>query len=214
MLYSTIEKIRNKISELEKKAYRLDVINITDVLEFMEKANYILNEAEDCLKGENILTCEKKIREAENMVERINYEIMKKRLKERVLLLPIGSVLAITFFLTLIMIALIFYPKRKAVNKKLNKIRKLITSEFGFGVETASHDEVENVVFERRRELIDLLKTLDEQFKEGVISKETYVELKRKYSKELRNIKIKVCKSCGAANEDDAEYCIKCGEKL
>ena len=212
MLYSMIEKIRDKISELEKKAYRLDVINITGVLELMEKANYILNEAEDCLKGENILTCEKKIREAENMVERINYEIMKKRLKERVLLLPIGSVLAITFFLTLIMITLIFYPKRKAVNKKLNKIRKLITNEFA--VETVGQDGIENVVLERRRELIDLLKTLDEQFKEGVISKETYVELKRKYSKELRNIKIKVCKSCGAANEDDAEYCIKCGEKL
>jgi uncharacterized membrane protein len=212
LLSSMIKSVRESIKEAEIRAYQASLErNVTDVLKLMEETNYILNEAEEYLRLNNLVMCENKIQEAKNMIERANYELAKTPPKT-VLLLPLGSVLVMVFFLLVITSILIFYPKGKA-SKRLEKLRKSITGEVvSKGV--PGYDEMQETVLQRKSEIMDLLKTLEDQFKKGVISKETYLELKRKYSRELSEIKIKVCKACGAPNEHDAKYCIKCGEKL
>ncbi len=96
---------------------------------------------------------------------------------------------------------------KKSVTPRIRKTR-LIEQKI------INKDKVKTFIELRKSEIKDLMNTLDNQFEKNLISENTYMELKNKYTHDISHVDEKTCHECGLINDKDASFCIRCGTRL
>ena len=224
LIKAVIDNTKNSLKELELKAAQIgQEYNITKVVENMEQANDLIQLSEKNLDDGNLIKAMNFIEEAKNTIERGNYLLASGR-KEKVVVYKfpfvqtataVGGLLA--FALVGVLLILLVHGNYSR-SKEISSIKKVITPtirvERGIKQKAINKEKVKTFIELKKSEIEDLMDTLQTQFQRGLISAQTYEELKKKYEKDMLHIEEKTCKECGYINDADAAFCIRCGAKL
>jgi hypothetical protein len=205
---------RDLVKEIETRASQAGLErNVTEVLRLIEQANYLLDDAGSMIEEQSFVKAMVNIEDARNLLQKAGF-LLAKREPKMVVMFPVHQIAWLFILIVLIAAVLKFYPRKRELRLagiKEKILEKKLPEEKPPKIEKG---DVEKIVRKRRAEIIELIKTLDDQYKNGMISKEAYIELREKYKKEAENITVRTCKSCGFLNEGDYRFCIKCGAGL
>jgi len=190
MILYQIQSLRDNINDLKESADEAEMggKNVTSVKNLLSEAESLLDLAEDHVYNKMYDDATEKIREAENLIRKAEYELTIAPTIVTIppLAIPFEWILIIILIIIIIGILLFFILTRKkeGVRKVPGlKIKKLI-------LETKEVKELEEEI-ESLREAEALL---EEEYKEGLISKESYEELKSKYDEKILDIQSKTRK--------------------
>lgn len=213
LVKAMLEGTRELLKEIETRTAQASLErNVTEVLRLIEEVNYLLDEAEGMIKVKNFVKAIVKIEDARNLLQKADY-LLAKRERKMVILFPIHQLTWLFIVIFVIALILKFYPKDKSVDLRAIKER-VLEKRLPEVKPKIEKGDIKEIIRKKRSEIIELIKTLDEQYEKGMITREAYIELKEKYKKEAENITVRTCKSCGFFNDGDYRFCIKCGTEL
>ncbi|MDI6826689.1 MAG: NEW3 domain-containing protein [Candidatus Aenigmarchaeota archaeon] len=165
LLEAKIRKTKKAILELETRAARIgeEGGDITKALRLLETVNEFVVIAEDYLKEGKLMETTEALEESRNMLEEVSYLLsIAKPVKPKIIFIPM---ILIWFIIILIIGAFIITFLIKKKPKLRGRLRKVQKKEI------------------EEKDVKELLKTIEEQYKAKIISKKTYEELKKKYEK-------------------------------
>ncbi len=179
LLLYQIQTLREKIDRLEEKMRKAeregkDVSLIRDMI---DEARGKLNSAEGYVYRKGYDKAIELIRDVEDLTKEIEYEIsVAPPIKPPPMLIPVEWLIILILLTILIMLLIYNFLKRKTPQKILPEVnlKEMI-------VEKDKKGKI-NKELEELREACSLI---EEEFKEGLLSKESYEELKSKYEEKI-----------------------------
>ena len=192
MLLDQIENFRNKITELRSEADNAEIRgkNVDSVKVYLTEASPLLEAASNDISNNLLDAASEKIRNAEISIQKAEYDLSvasSNLITEEAM--PISPEWILIIVLSIIIISLFlwfFVLKKNVYTRKIPgkipglKIKRMIKQETG---KRKSADEIKS--------LEEAASLLEEEYREGLISKESYEEMKTKYEEKILNLRTK-----------------------
>ena len=192
MLLDQIESFRNKIAELRSEADDAEIRgrNVDSVKVYLTEASPLLEAASNDVSNNLLDSATEKIRNAEISIQKAEYDLSVAAtvpIAEQAMPISFEWILIIVLSIIIISLFLWFFVLKKNVYmRKIPgkipglKIKRMIKQETS---KRKSSDDIKN--------LEEAASLLEEEYREGLISKESYEEMKTKYEEKILNIRTK-----------------------
>jgi len=183
MLLDELKELKAKIVELKSKTAdaKLENKNVTEVEKIIKQAEELANYIEDLIKSKDYDLAAKKLYELRLLIDKgfylleIAQPIIRFEWEKIVFIVSIIAIIVVAS--TIVMLYIVSVRKvRKSLAKALESSLKELSKVKEEKVHVAKIDE------ERYRKVLE---TLEKEYKEGIISKETYEELKKRILERL-----------------------------
>ena len=181
-LKARLEQLEIRISEVEKER------EVSDVLKLVEEVKKQIRLAEDYLSQERYDSALNAIYVGFNVLERAEYLLKIAPLKPPVM--PAWIIALIVIFTAVTIILVIIIKKQGAYLKMLLKVR-VPRVWLAKHLSASKESEKESLMHEKEKTQ-RVLKLLESQYKEGIISKEAYLAIKRRTEDRLKKTKEKL----------------------
>lgn len=188
MLLYQIEKLRDETSELETEADSIEKsgANLTYARSLMYQIKSELNSAESDVQGKMYTQVTNSIRDVEQLLIKVKFEVSNpppEAETKKQISLPFESIIFFAPFVVIaIMSVLLIYLIRKVKIQNSVRLPNLKLKEAI--VENKRVIELEKEI----SKTIGSQKLIDEEYRQGMISKESYDELRLKYQERLVNL--------------------------
>ena len=215
LLTAQIEQLKKDLLDLQIQTFELKLKDedVSNIVSLIEKINKQIFEAEYLLDKNNYVETSEKINSARNDFNNAIYEL-STLMREKKIFLELDVKMILAIFLGIILIVaisifiVIWLSKRKGV-KETRKVEKKPKAEMESMIDElkksvedlkkVAYDKHEKGEVKNRRELFkrleneksnieNILKTLDEQYREKILSPKPYNELKERNKKMLEII--------------------------
>ncbi|MEM5806756.1 MAG: hypothetical protein QXO07_03335, partial [Candidatus Aenigmatarchaeota archaeon] len=181
MLLDELKELKSKLIDLKIKTYEAKIQNknVSEVEKIITKCEELIKLIEDLIKSKEYTEASIKLYELRSLIDKGYYllEIATFIIKfewEKFLFI----IILITIISGIISIIILYVLNTRKLQKITYK-----------AVETTIQ-ELKKIKFESKKEEIEKIKKildiLEKEYKEGIISKETYEELKKKYEEKLK----------------------------
>jgi hypothetical protein len=189
MLLDEIQNFREKISEIKSGADDAEIRgkNVDSVKVFLSEASPILEAASNDVSNNLLDDATQKIRDAEVLITKAEYDLSvaaTNPIVAQAAPIPLEWILIIVLSIIIILLFLWFFVLKKSVYIRAPgkipglKIKRLIKQEKN---RRKPEDDVKS--------LEEAASLLEEEYREGLISKESYEEMKSKYEEKILSIK-------------------------
>ncbi|MEM0242831.1 MAG: hypothetical protein QXT34_00020 [Candidatus Aenigmatarchaeota archaeon] len=181
MLLDELKELKSKLIDLKSKTYeaKLAKKNVTEVEKIIIKCEELVKLIEDFIKSKEYTEATIKIYELRGLIDKGFYllEIAEPIVEiewQKILIIGILIVAAIS-----VIVIIITYIS------SVRRIQKITYKAIESTVE-----ELKKLRVERKKEDVEkykrMLEIIEKEYKEGIISKETYEELKKKYEEKIK----------------------------
>ncbi len=178
------DDVKNKTDEAEKQGK-----DISAVRTLLDEAKKNIDEAEDLINKKDYDNALQKIIAASNLINRAR-EMLPKLPKATPMVLPglpVSRFLLILIILILVSTIIVFMIKKKIID--LSKLFKSSKNEAEMVAEAIKKESPEKQsLLEEKERINKVIALLDSELKEGIISKESYEELKKRNQEKLEEI--------------------------
>ncbi|MCD6477832.1 MAG: hypothetical protein J7K87_02410 [Candidatus Aenigmarchaeota archaeon] len=171
LLKARIEKTRELIKDLEEKAGVIgsEGIDVSNPLRLLEKATNMVDVSEKYLNEGKLLEATESLDDARNTLEDVNYQLSSLKAPKIVFVVPTWVYVFIVVVVATSLVTILIIRRSHIQNRM-----KLIKS-----IEKMKEEEKMGV--SKHSDILDMIKS---QYEDGLISRKTYEELKKKYEKE------------------------------
>ncbi|MEM5843379.1 MAG: hypothetical protein QXL97_01525, partial [Candidatus Aenigmatarchaeota archaeon] len=181
MLLDELKELKSKLIDLKSKTYeaKLAKKNVTEVEKIIIKCEELVRLIEDFIKSKEYTEATIKIYELRGLIDKGFYllEIAEPIVEiewQKILIIGILIIAAIS-----VIVIIITYIS------SVRRIQKITYKAIESTVE-----ELKKLKVERKKEDVEkykrMLEIIEKEYKEGIISKETYEELKKKYEEKIK----------------------------
>jgi len=189
-----INRLKQQLNEMKMQTKFAEDIgkDVTDVYTLLEEVTSQIAKAETNLENnmldeatENIVTASGLLEEAKNLLAnakfRVQYSI--ETIPFMYILIIIVVLVGVNAFL-LIWIKGLNRDVGRLIRPNINKVRELV------GVKQKKEED--DVLIRERRKILGVLDILEKEYKDGIISKSAYDELKKNHKKKLKDLNKKL----------------------
>lgn len=196
LLLYELNKVKEKLSDLENRteAAIRDGKDVSNVITLINETQNMIKQAEDLIKKKDYDNALDKIISTSNLIERANQLLLKAPKTKPMILpgLPLEKFLIILIILIISITIIVYMIKKKIID--LSKIFKKPGMPEAEGIAEAIKKETEEkqALLDEKEKISKVLLLLDSEFREGIISKEAYEELKKRNMDKLEDIERKL----------------------
>jgi len=187
MLYQ-IQELETEIEDTQRDANRVENSgkNVTSATNDLNEAKNYLDISKDYINKEEYENATDLMINAENLIKKATYDLSIA--PPKALVTPSGFPFEFTIPIPIIAIIIIFIFSLRSRKKKATTIKQPVVKikEIGLGGKDVENLENELNDIENSRNLVE------EEFKENLISKESYDELKERYERRISELKAKI----------------------
>jgi len=171
LLKARIAKSRDLIKKLESQAGEIgeEGGDVSNALRLLEKATNMVDVGERYLNDKKLLEATQTLDEAGNILEEVGYQLSLAKPPKIVSIVPIW-VYVIIIIVVAISSVTILALKRIHIQNRIKLLK---------GIKRMKEEKIHGI-----KEHSDILKAIKKQYDDGLISRKTYEELKKKYGKE------------------------------
>ncbi|MBN2042295.1 MAG: hypothetical protein JW754_00650 [Candidatus Aenigmarchaeota archaeon] len=232
IVYENIERLRTDIKEMEGRIVSSGSGNISHMIGLLTRAENILNLAESSAMNGNWADALSQIQNIEDLMDNIEnrltatgmgipepnflyyYVIILILLGVAVILLHRKNIIRLPAAGAIIRSA---YKHKSDIADLLSYLKPDIPSkaEHGEEIDVMKKINVHPEIKKRIGRIEEMIKTLEEQKDAGIISSNTFQEMKESNRRKIRMLSGSiVCGSCGAVIDHDSRFCTECGTRM